>query len=170
MAIGILMPSRGHSGPPVLPLTLPKAALCGKSLLCHQGLVNVIVQLFSHIQPFVNLWTAAHRASPSFTSSGACSNSCLLSQWCHPAISFSDALFSSCPQSFPASGSFPVSWLFPSGGQRIGTSASASVLPMNSQGWFPLGWTGLTSLLSKGLSRVFSSTIIQKHPCLQGLC
>ena len=93
-------------------------------------------------------------------SSGVCSNLCPLSWWCHPTVSFSVILFSSCPQSFPASGSFPLSRLFSSGDQSIG--ASASVLPVNIQGWFPLGWTGLISLLSKGLSTIFSSTI-QKH-------
>ena len=92
-----------------------------------------------------------------------CSNSCLLSQWCHPTISSSVAPFSSCPPSFPASGSFPKSWFFASGGQSIGASASASVLPMNSQDWFPLGWTGWISLQSKGLSRVFLSTTALKH-------
>ena len=93
----------------------------------------------------------------------ACSNSCPWSQWCHPTISSSVAPFSSCPQSFPASGSFPLSQSFASGGQSIRASASVSVLPMNIQGWFPLGLTGLISLLSKGLSRVFSSTTVQKH-------
>ena len=84
----------------------------------------------------------------------ACSNSCPSSQWCHPTISSSVVPFSSCFQSFPASGSFPVSQFFASGGQSIGVSASASVLPMNIQDWFPLGWTGWISLQSKGLSRV----------------
>ena len=88
-------------------------------------------------------------------------NSWPLSWWCHPTILFSLVLFSSCLQSFPASGSFLMSWLFASGGQSIGVSASASVLPMNIQDWFPLGLTGLI-LLSKGLSRIFSSTV-QKH-------
>ena len=92
-----------------------------------------------------------------------CSNSCPLSQWCHPTFSSSVAPFSSCPQSFSALGSFPKSQLFTSGGQRIGASAPASVLPMNIQGWFPLGFTGLISLLSKGPTRVFSSTTVQKH-------
>ena len=92
-----------------------------------------------------------------------CSNSCPLSQWCHPTISSSVVLFSSCPQSFPASESSTKSWLFASGGQHTGASVSASVLPMNIQGWFPLGLTGLTSLLSKGLSRVSSSTTVRKH-------
>ena len=89
-------------------------------------------------------------------------NSCPLSWWCHPAISSSVIPFS-CPQSFPASGSFQMSELFASGGQSIGDSASTSVLPMNIQDWFPLGWPGLISLLYTGLSRVFSSTTIQKN-------
>ena len=92
-----------------------------------------------------------------------CSNSCLWSQWCHPTISSSVVPFSSCLQSFPASGSFLMSLLFTSGGQSIGASASASVPPMNIQGWFPLGLTGLISLLSEGLSRVFSNTTVWKH-------
>ena len=94
---------------------------------------------------------------------GACSNSCPLSQWCHPIISSSIVPFSSYLQSFPASNSFPVRQFFALGGQRIGVSASASVLPMNIQDWFPLGLTGLISLQSKGLSRVFSNTTAQKH-------
>ena len=85
------------------------------------------------------------------------------SQWCHPAISSSIVPFSSCPQSLPASGSFPMSQLFTWGGQSIGVSASASVLPKNTQDWSPLGWTGWMSLQSKGLSRVFSNTTVQKH-------
>ena len=91
-------------------------------------------------------------------------NSCLLSWWYHPTISSSVNTFSSCLQSFPASGSFLLSQLFASGGQRIGVSASESVLPLNTQDWSPLGWTGWISLQSKGLSRVFSNTTIQKHP------
>ena len=91
------------------------------------------------------------------------SNSCPLSWWCHPTISCSVVPFSYCPQSFPASGSFQMSQFFASGGQSIGASALASVLPMNIQDWFPLGWTGWISLLSKGLSRVFSNTTVQKH-------
>ena len=93
---------------------------------------------------------------------GACSNSCPLSLWCHPSVSSSVIPFS-CLQSFPASGSFPMSQFFTSGGQSIGVSASASILPMNIQDWFPLGWTCLTSLQSKGLSRVFSNTTVQKN-------
>ena len=92
-----------------------------------------------------------------------CSNSCSLSQWCHPTISSSVVPFSPCLQSFPASGFSPMSHLFQSGDQSIGASASTSVLPKNIQGWFPLGWTGLISLQSKGLSRVFSRTTVWKH-------
>ena len=94
---------------------------------------------------------------------GVHSNSRPSSQWCHPAISSSVIPFSPCPQSLSASGSFPVSQLFAWGGRRIGVSASASVLPMNTQDWSPLGWTGWISLQSKGLSRVFSNTTVQKH-------
>ena len=90
-------------------------------------------------------------------------NPCLLNWWCHPTVSSSVIPLSSCPQSFPASGSFQMSQLFASGGQRIGVSASISVLPMNPQAWSPLGWTGWISLQSKGLSRVFSNTTVQKH-------
>ena len=92
-----------------------------------------------------------------------CSNSCPSSQWCHPTISSSVIPFSSCLQSFPTSGSFLMSWLFASGGQSIGAPTSASVLPMNIQDWFPLGLTGLISLQTKGLSRDFSTTTVQKH-------
>ena len=96
-------------------------------------------------------------------SPGACSNSCPLSQWCHPTIPSSVIPFSSCPQSFPASGSFLMSRLFTSCGQSIGASASASVLPKTIQDWFPLWLTGLISLKSKGLSNIFSNTTVQKH-------
>ena len=88
---------------------------------------------------------------------------CPLSQWCHPTISSSLVPFSSCLQSFPASGSFQMSQLFASGGQSIGVSASTSVLPMNTQDWFPLGWTGWISLQSKGLSRIFYNATVQEH-------
>ena len=94
-------------------------------------------------------------------SPGVCSNSCPLSQWCYLIISSSVALLSCWHQSFPSSGSFPTSWLFTSGGENVG--ASASVLPMTIQDWFPLGWTGWISLQPKALSRVFSNTTVQKH-------
>ena len=104
-------------------------------------------------------------------SPGACSNSCPLSQWCYPTISSSVIPFSSCSQSFPASGSFLMSQLFASGDQSIGASASALVLLMNIRDWFPLGLTGLISLQPKGLSKVFSNTTVQKHQfsCAQPL-
>ena len=94
---------------------------------------------------------------------GVYSNSCPLSQWCYPIISSSVVPFSSCLQSFPTLGSFRMSQFFASGGQSIGVSASASVLPMNIEDWFPLGWTGWILLQSKRLSRVFSNTTVQKH-------
>ena len=117
--------------------------------------------LFSHsvMSKSVTQWTAAHQAFLSFT----ISNSCPLSQWCHPTISSSVVPFGSCLQSFPASGSFPMSQLFMSGGQSVRVSASASVLPMNSQDWFPLGLNGWIFLQSKGLSRVFSNNTAKKH-------
>ena len=93
----------------------------------------------------------------------ACSNSCPWSQWCHPTISSSVIPFSCCLQSFPASGSFQMSQVFASGGQSIEVSASASVLPVNIQDWSPSEWTGWISVQSKGLSRVFSNTTVQKH-------
>ena len=95
--------------------------------------------------------------------SRAYSNSCPSNWWCHPTISSSIIPFSSCLQSFPASGSFQMSQFFASGSQRIGASASTSVLPMNTQDWSPLGWTGWISLQPKGLSRIFSNTTVQKH-------
>ena len=98
---------------------------------------------------------------------GAYPNSCPLSRWCHPTISSSVTSFSSCPQSFPASGSFQLSQFFASGGQSIGLSASTSVLPVNNQDrWSPLGWIGWISLQSKGLSRVFSNTTVQPQPLI----
>ena len=118
------------------------------------------VQSLSCVRIFVTPWIAAHQASLSII------NSCPSSQWCHPAISSSVVPFSSCPQSLPASGSIPMSQLFTWGGQSIGVSPSASVLPMNTQDWFPLGWTGWISLQSKGLSRVLSNTTVQKHQFL----
>ena len=104
-----------------------------------------------------------HARPPCSPTPGAYTNSCPLSRWWHPTISSSVISLSSCLQSFPASGSFQMSQLFTSSGQSTGVSASASGLPMNSQDWFPLGWTGWISLMSKGLSRVFSKTTVQKH-------
>ena len=121
---------------------------------------------FSHSVMFAFLWLhESQHARPPCPSPthGVHSNSRPSSQWCHPAISSSVNPFSSCPQSFPASGSFPMSQLFTSGGQSIRVSVSTSVLPMNTQDWSPLGWTGWISLQSKGLSRVFANTTVQKH-------
>ena len=126
-------------------------------------LMHISVQSLSRVRLFATPWTAALQASLSSPTPRAYPNSYLLSQWCHPTISSSVIPFSSCLQSFPASVSFQMSQLFASGGQSTGASASASVLPMNIQDWFPLGWTGWISLQSKGLSRVFSNTTVQKH-------
>ena len=117
---------------------------------CHS------VQLPSRVRLFATPWTIAHQASLSLTISWSLPKFTATESWCHPTISSSVVPFPSCPQSFPATGSFPMSHFFTSGGQIIGASASASVLPMNAQGCFPLGVTGLVSLQSKGLSRVFS--------------
>ena len=121
---------------------------------------------FSHSVMSDSLWPHglqhARPPCPSLTP-GAYSDLGPSSRWCHPAISSSAVPFSSSLKSFPASGSFPMSQFFSSGGQSIGVSASASVLPMNTQDWSPLGWTGWISLQSQGLSRVFSNTTVQKH-------
>ena len=123
------------------------------------------VQSLSHVQLFATPWDVARLARPTCPSPTprVYSNSCPSSQWCHPTISSSVVPFSSRLLSFPASGSFPVSQLYTSGGQSIGVSVSTSVLPMNTQDWSLLGWTGWISLQSKGLSRVFSNTTVQKH-------
>ena len=118
------------------------------------------IQWLSWVQLFVTPWTAAHQASLSIPR--ACSNSCPSSQWCHPTISSSIIPFSFCLQPLPAPRSFPMSQFFTSSGQISGASASAAVLQMNIQCSFPLGLTGLSSLLSKELSKVFSNTTVQK--------
>ena len=121
---------------------------------------------FSHSVVPDSLWPhGLHQARPPWPSTipGVYSNSCPSSRWCLPTISFSVIPLSSCLHSFPASGSFQMSQFFKSGGQSTRVSASASVLPVHIQVWFPLGWTGWVSLLSKGLSRVFSNTRVQKH-------
>ena len=119
------------------------------------------VQSLSHVWHFDTPWIAAHQASCPSPTPGVHSNSCLSSRWCHPAISSSVIPFSSCPQSLPASESFPMSQLFTWHDQSIGVSASASVLPMNTQDQFSLEWIGWISLQSKGPSRVFSNTTVQ---------
>ena len=121
------------------------------------------VQSLSRVQLFVTPWTAARQASLSSPTPGVYPNSSPLSRWCHPTISSSVVHFSSCPQSIQASGSFQMSQFFASGGQSTGVSASTSVLPMNIQDWSPLGWTDWISCKSKGLSRVFSNTTVEKH-------
>ena len=122
-----------------------------------------LFQPLSHVWLFVTTWIAACQAFCPSSTPRVHSKSCPLGQWCQPAISSSVVPFSSCLQSLPASGSFPMSQIFAWGGQSIGVSASASVLPMNSQGWSPSGWTGWISFQSKGLSRVFFNTTVQKH-------
>ena len=127
------------------------------------GLVNfVVVQSLSCVDSFWPHGLQHARLPCPSPFPRACSNSCPLSRWCHPTISSSVVLFSHL-QSFPASGSFQMSQLFASGGQSIGVSASATDLPMNTQDWSQLGWTSWISLLSRGLSRVFSNTTVQKH-------
>ena len=121
------------------------------------------VQSVSHVWLFETTWTAACQVSLSITNFLRFHKLIPLSQWCHPTISSSVVPFSSCLQSFAASGSFQMSQLFAAGGQSIRASAPASVFSINIQGWFPLGLTGLISLLSKELSRVFSSTTVRKH-------
>ena len=130
--------------------------------LGQDGLL-IVVQLLSCVQLFAPPWTAACQASLSFTVSWSLLRIMSIDRGYHPTISFSVACFSSYPQSLPASGSFPVSQLFASGGQSTGASASTSVLPVNIQSSFPIGLAGLISLWSKGLLRVFSSTTVQKH-------
>ena len=122
--------------------------------------VSSVTQSCPTLWPHVSQHTRPPCPSPT---PGAYTNPCPLSRWCHPAISSSVVPFSSCPQSLPASGSFPMSQLFTWGGQSIGVPASASVLPMNTQERSHLGWTGWTSLQSKRLSTVFSNTTVQKH-------
>ena len=126
------------------------------------GIIFVVVQLAQLYLTLCNPMDCSMPGFLSYTSPRVCANSCSLSQRCHPAISSSMSLSFSRPQSFTASGSFPMSWLFASGDQSIGVSASASVLPMSIQDRFPLGLTGLISLQSKGLSRVFSNTTVEK--------
>ena len=135
------------------------------SALIFTGRLNL---QFSQFSPSVMsnslpLQELQHKASLTITNSRSLLKLNSIERWCHPTISSSVVPFSSHLQSFPASGSFPMSQFFESGGQNIGISVSASVLPMNIQDWFPLGWTGWISLQSKGLSRVFSNTTVQKH-------
>ena len=138
----------------------------GTSLFCSMRCLSSYhlgsVQSLSRVRLFATPWTTARQASLSITNSRSVPNLCPLSWWCHLTISSSVVSFFSCPQSFPTSGSFPMSQLFASGGQNIGVSTSTPVLPMNTQNWSPLGWTGWI-LQPKGFSRVFSNTTVQKH-------
>ena len=129
----------------------------------QRGIQFSSIQSLSRVRLFVTLWTAACQASLSISSSRSLLKLTSTSQWCHPAISSSVVPFFFHLQSFPASGSFQMSQFFASGGRSIGVSASASVLPMNTQDWSPLGWTGWIPLQSKVLSRVFSNITVQKH-------
>ena len=138
------------------------SGLTSNSNLVQRSLIFCYCCSLSHVRLFMTPWTSMPGFRPS-QPPRICSHSCLLSHWCHPSISSSVVPSYSCLQSFPASGSCLVSQFFPSGGQSIGVSASASVLPMNIWDWFPLGLTGWISLQSKGLSRVFSNTTVQKH-------
>ena len=145
------------------PCLLPQSL---KVCFVHLCLFFCSFKYFSSVQLIAIPWTAACQASVSVTNSQSPHKSMPLSQQCHPNISSSVVSFSSCPQSFPASGSFPMSQFFAPSGQNIGASVSASVLPMNIQDWSPLGWTDWISLQYKGLSRVFSNTTVQKHQFL----
>ena len=129
----------------------------------QRELYSIVVQLLSYVRLFVTHGLQHARLPSPSPSPGVCSDSHPLSRCFHPIVSTSVTLFSSYPQSFPESGSFPMSWLFTTRGQGLGASASVSVLPMNIQGRFPLGLTGWISLLSKGLSRVFANITLQKH-------
>ena len=141
-----------------------KPLFCLKSCLFALGLYQSVSSVIQSCPALCNPMDCSTVQLPCpLPTPGACSNSCPSSQWCHPTISSSVIPFSSCLQPFPASGSFQMSQFFASSGQSIGVSASASVLPMNTQDWSPVGWTGWISLQSKGLSRVLSNTTLQKH-------
>ena len=160
---GSLIPASGRS--PGVGSCNPLQYSCLENSM-DRGAWHATVQVSSVVQSCLTLWPhEPQHARPScpWPTPGVHPNPCPLSGWCHPTISSSVVLFSSCLQSFPASGSFQMSRLFASDGQIIGVSASTSVLPMNTQDWSPLGWTGWISLQSQGLSRVFSNTTVQKH-------
>ena len=152
-------------GPATLEAQLSSVLCCFRAPLppCTWISQFTSIQSLSRVQLFVTPWTAAHQAFWSITNSQSLLNSCPSSQWWHPTISSSVIPFSSHLQSFPPSGPFQMSQRFTSGGQSIGVSALALVLPMNTLDWSPLGWTGWISLQSKGLSRVFFNTTLQKQ-------
>ena len=145
--------------------TLSKRYYIPRHLFTSYHIQFSSVQSLSHLRLFATSPHEPQHSRPPCPSPtpGVYPNPCPLIRWCHPIISSSVIPFSSCPQSFPASGSFPMSQLFAWGGQSIGISASTSVLPMNTQDWSLLGWTSWIALQSKGVSRVFSSTTVQKH-------
>ena len=153
---------------PEAPWVRETASKRSEEIQSHPALITkhaIYSVQFSRLLVSDCLWPHVHLARPPCPSPtpGVHPNSCSLSRWCHPTISSSIVLFSSCLQSFPTSGSFQRSQFFESGGQSIRVSASTSVLPMNTQDWSPLGWTGWISLQSKGHLRVFSNTTVQKH-------
>ena len=137
-----------------------------RSKYVPRKLVISSIQSLSRVWLFATPWIAAHQPPCPSPTPRVHSDSRPSSRWCHPVISSSVVPLSSCPQSLPASESFPMSQLFAWGGQSTGVSALASFLPKNTQDWSPLGWTGWISLHSKGLSRVFSNTTVQKHQFL----
>ena len=135
-----------------------------KTKIMPSGPISSVQFSHSVVSDFLQHHEVRHARPPCPSPTpGVYSNSCPLSRWCHPTISPSVIPFSSCPQSFPASGSFPMSQLFPSVAQSIGVSTSTSILPMNTEDWSPLGCTVCISFQSKGLSRAFSNTTVQKH-------
>ena len=156
----LLMKVKEESEKVVLKFNIPKTKIMASSPISSAQVISSVIQSCPTLCNSMDCSTPGLCSSPT---PRVYSNSCQLNQWCHPTISSSVIHFSSRLQAFPASGSFPRSQIFPSGGQSIGVSASASVLPMNTQDWSPLGWTGLISFQSKGLSRVFSNTTVQKH-------
>ena len=148
------------------PHVLPPSSALGYLLSVSIDFYSASAQFSSVTQSCPTLCNPMNRSMPGLCPSPTPRvylNSCPLSQWCHPTISSSVVSFSSCLQSFPAPGSFQMSQLFTSGGQSIGVSVSTSVLPMNTQDWSPIEWTGWISLQSKGLSKVFSNITVQKH-------
>ena len=165
---GLLFPTPGNlPDPGIEPRSLKSPALAGRFFITSATWEAQFssVQLLNHVQLFATPWIASFQASLSTPTPGVHSNSRPLSRWCHPAISSSVVPFSCCLQSFPALRSFPISQFFTWDGQSIGISASTSILPMNTQDWSPLGWTGWIFLKFKGFSRVFCYRALIWVPC-----